>query len=237
MEYTTFASQATSSSELKEEGVEAPSWTKHHRSPNLDRVGVFKSGGVGWQGTTTLGGLATKGGVAPRRLGQRFRGVRAARRLRTERPRTDRKSWVMRVRNIDDHQNLKKAEGRTGRYNLTIIITILKEISEITDVKIDWKTLVKRSSTGISNAREYQMLWRHLAYREPLFENLVETEPERVKLEPGVLAVLLTKAMEPTKLVIYDALTLRFKRLRFNCPFAKAQQKRSKRATKAQQKE
>ncbi|PKU83655.1 uncharacterized protein LOC110101951 [Dendrobium catenatum] len=64
------------------------------------------------------------------------------------------------------------------RYNLTIIITILKEISEITDVKIDWKTLVKRSSTGISNAREYQMLWRHLAYREPLFENLVETEPE-----------------------------------------------------------
>lgn len=65
-----------------------------------------------------------------------------------------------------------------NRYNLTIIITLLKEISEFTDVKIDWKTLVKRSSTGISNAREYQMLWRHLAYRKPLLENLVETEPE-----------------------------------------------------------
>ncbi|XP_010511099.1 PREDICTED: mucin-5AC-like isoform X2 [Camelina sativa] len=36
------------------------------------------------------------------------------------------------------------------------------------DTKMDWNELVKKTSTGITNAREYQLLWRHLAYRDSL---------------------------------------------------------------------
>ncbi|XP_020573705.1 uncharacterized protein LOC110020075 [Phalaenopsis equestris] len=56
------------------------------------------------------------------------------------------------------------------RYGASTIFTLLQEISLAAekDVTIDWRTLVKATSTGISNAQEYQMLWRHLAYRVPL---------------------------------------------------------------------
>lgn len=59
------------------------------------------------------------------------------------------------------------------RHGASKIFTLLQEISQATekDVTIDWRTLVKTTSTGISSAREYQMLWRHLAYRDP-FENI-----------------------------------------------------------------
>lgn len=43
------------------------------------------------------------------------------------------------------------------------------------DSKVDWNALVKKSTTGISNPREYQMLWRHLAYRDALFDRLDDT--------------------------------------------------------------
>ena len=33
---------------------------------------------------------------------------------------------------------------------------------------MDWNALVRNTSTGISDAREYQMLWRHLAYHHTL---------------------------------------------------------------------
>ena len=37
---------------------------------------------------------------------------------------------------------------------------------------------MKKSATGISNVREYQMLWRHLAYRHSLPESFeVGAEP------------------------------------------------------------
>lgn len=39
-------------------------------------------------------------------------------------------------------------------------------------MKIDWNALVKKTTTGISSAREYQMLWRHLAYRDSLIDRL-----------------------------------------------------------------
>lgn len=56
------------------------------------------------------------------------------------------------------------------RYGASTIFSLIHEISQATekDVTIDWRTLVKGTSTGLSNAREYQMLWRHLAYRDPL---------------------------------------------------------------------
>lgn len=69
------------------------------------------------------------------------------------------------------------------RYNPSIIITLLQEISEFTSMqsdseKIDWKALVKSTCTGISNAREYQMLWRHLAYKNSLLEKIEDgSEP------------------------------------------------------------
>lgn len=43
-------------------------------------------------------------------------------------------------------------------------------MAQVQDVKINWNALVKKTTTGISNPREYQMLWRHLAYRDALLE-------------------------------------------------------------------
>ncbi|KAG6517132.1 hypothetical protein ZIOFF_020512 [Zingiber officinale] len=62
------------------------------------------------------------------------------------------------------------------RYNLSTPLTLLQEVYEVadTDVKIDWHALVKKTATGITNAREYQMLWRHLAYRHPLLDKIEE---------------------------------------------------------------
>ncbi|XP_042471439.1 uncharacterized protein LOC122053453 [Zingiber officinale] len=61
-------------------------------------------------------------------------------------------------------------------YNLSTPLTLLQEVYEVadTDVKIDWHALVKKTATGITNAREYQMLWRHLAYRHPLLDKIEE---------------------------------------------------------------
>ncbi|XP_073013863.1 uncharacterized protein [Typha latifolia] len=63
------------------------------------------------------------------------------------------------------------------RYTATTILALLQEVSQFAGVKIDWNSLVKRSTTGITNAREYQMLWRHLAYKDALLEK-VDDSPE-----------------------------------------------------------
>ncbi|CAN6460105.1 unnamed protein product [Victoria cruziana] len=60
------------------------------------------------------------------------------------------------------------------RYTATTILALLQEVAQFPGVKIDWNALVKKTSTGISSAREYQMLWRHLAYRHSLVEKLEE---------------------------------------------------------------
>ncbi|XP_078172484.1 uncharacterized protein LOC144566346 [Carex rostrata] len=56
------------------------------------------------------------------------------------------------------------------RYPATAVVALLQEVSQVASCapKIDWKKLVKRTATGITCAREYQMLWRHLAYRDKL---------------------------------------------------------------------
>ncbi|KAM5575325.1 hypothetical protein ABKV19_014334 [Rosa sericea] len=55
------------------------------------------------------------------------------------------------------------------RYTATTILALLQEVAHLLQSeKIDWDKLVANTTTGITNAREYQMLWRHLAYREPL---------------------------------------------------------------------
>jgi hypothetical protein len=47
---------------------------------------------------------------------------------------------------------------------------------------IDWRALVRRTSTGITSAREYQMLWRHLAYGHEFVESV---EPASLPLDDG----------------------------------------------------
>ncbi|KAJ9166464.1 hypothetical protein P3X46_021215 [Hevea brasiliensis] len=58
------------------------------------------------------------------------------------------------------------------RYTANTVLALLQEVAQFQSVKIDWNALVKTTTTGISNAREYQLLWRHLAYRHALFEKL-----------------------------------------------------------------
>lgn len=63
-----------------------------------------------------------------------------------------------------------------NRYPATTVVTLLQEVSQVASCapKIDWKKLVGRTATGITSAREYQMLWRHLAYRDKLLEKIEE---------------------------------------------------------------
>lgn len=68
------------------------------------------------------------------------------------------------------------------RYSATTLLTLLQEVAQFPGVKIDWNLLVKKTSTGISNAREYQMVWRHLAYRDLLLEKLEEGDEPFVSL-------------------------------------------------------
>nr|XP_043607083.1 uncharacterized protein LOC122579060 [Erigeron canadensis] len=64
------------------------------------------------------------------------------------------------------------------RYSPSTILTLLQEVAQVQDVKIDWNALVKYTKTGITNPREYQILWRHLAYCDPLLEKLeAEAQP------------------------------------------------------------
>ncbi|KAK1406715.1 hypothetical protein QVD17_38323 [Tagetes erecta] len=63
------------------------------------------------------------------------------------------------------------------RYSARAIVSLLDEVGEIEDVKIDWNALIKHTKSGITNPREYQMLWRHLAYSHPLLDNLPHHHP------------------------------------------------------------
>ncbi|XP_073131879.1 uncharacterized protein [Henckelia pumila] len=58
------------------------------------------------------------------------------------------------------------------RYSVEMVLTLLQEVERVAGDKIDWNELVKNTATGISCAREYQMLWRHLAYGNDLEDEL-----------------------------------------------------------------
>lgn len=65
-----------------------------------------------------------------------------------------------------------------GRYTATTVLTLLQEVAHWPpEVKIDWNQLVAKTTTGISNAREYQMVWHHLAYREALLDKFDNGTP------------------------------------------------------------
>ncbi|KAJ7553863.1 hypothetical protein O6H91_06G116800 [Diphasiastrum complanatum] len=63
------------------------------------------------------------------------------------------------------------------RYSPNTLLTLLQEISSCESAILNWETLVKRSNTGIKSAREYQALWRHLAYRTDLGEHFEDAQP------------------------------------------------------------
>ncbi|KAI3849202.1 hypothetical protein MKX03_030195 [Papaver bracteatum] len=68
------------------------------------------------------------------------------------------------------------------RYSAPTKLALLKEVAQFPDViKLDWNVLVKKTKTGITNAAEYQKLWRHLAYCGKLPET-VEEKPEEQPL-------------------------------------------------------
>lgn len=57
------------------------------------------------------------------------------------------------------------------------ILRMLQEMAYYSEIKMDWNELVKKTTTGITNAREYQLLWRHLSYREPLLPLEDDAQP------------------------------------------------------------
>ncbi|XP_027940669.1 telomeric repeat-binding factor 2-like [Vigna unguiculata] len=57
------------------------------------------------------------------------------------------------------------------RYDAPTVLTLLQELANYPHSKFNWYDLAAKTSTGISKAREYQMLWRHLAYGHSM-ENL-----------------------------------------------------------------
>ncbi|XP_075508416.1 uncharacterized protein LOC142545244 isoform X2 [Primulina tabacum] len=63
------------------------------------------------------------------------------------------------------------------RYSVETLLTLLQEVERVAGDKIDWDELVKNTATGISSAREYQMLWRHLAYGNML-EDQIDSDAE-----------------------------------------------------------
>ncbi|KAL5714386.1 hypothetical protein ACHQM5_016353 [Ranunculus cassubicifolius] len=64
------------------------------------------------------------------------------------------------------------------RYSASTIISLLQEVAQFPDTKIDWNELVKYTETGIGNAGEYRMLWRHLAYRAELGADSFEDDSD-----------------------------------------------------------
>ena len=54
------------------------------------------------------------------------------------------------------------------RYNSSTLVTLLREIAKCKSSKLDWALLAKCTATGITSAREYQAVWRSIAYRAEL---------------------------------------------------------------------
>ncbi|KAI6689218.1 hypothetical protein NL676_026046 [Syzygium grande] len=102
------------------------------------------------------------------------------------------------------------------RYTATAVLCLLQEVAQFQGVKVDWNELVKKTSTGITNAREYRTLWRHLAYRGTLPEKLEDgDEPPdddsdlEYELEafPAVSAEASTEAAACVKVLIGSGIT------------------------------
>ncbi|CAH8377470.1 unnamed protein product [Eruca vesicaria subsp. sativa] len=95
------------------------------------------------------------------------------------------------------------------RYDTVTILKLLAEMAYYAEQKMDWNELVKKTNTGITSAREYQLLWRHLAYREtlvPVDDNtLLQDDDSDMEFEleatPAVSVDATTEAVAHVKVI------------------------------------
>jgi hypothetical protein len=72
------------------------------------------------------------------------------------------------------------------RYTPAMILTALQEVAQHAERRrIDWRALVARTATGITSAREYQMLWRYFAYGHE-FDWNVDESAQPLVCTPGL---------------------------------------------------
>uniref|UniRef100_A0A453PSY0 Uncharacterized protein n=1 Tax=Aegilops tauschii subsp. strangulata TaxID=200361 RepID=A0A453PSY0_AEGTS len=65
------------------------------------------------------------------------------------------------------------------KYSPATILTALQEVTQHAQRRsIDWRALVAKTATGITSAREYQMLWRYIAYGYDFVENVEDGSPQ-----------------------------------------------------------
>ena len=50
-------------------------------------------------------------------------------------------------------------------------------MSYFSETNLEWNKLVKKTITGFTNVREYQLLWRHLSYHHPLPPVVDDAQP------------------------------------------------------------
>ncbi|CAN6865943.1 unnamed protein product [Brassica oleracea] len=95
------------------------------------------------------------------------------------------------------------------RYDTMTILKLLQEMAYYAEPKMDWNELVKKTSTGITSAREYQLLWRHLAYRDsllPMDDNpLLQDDDSDIEFEleasPAVTVDAVSEAVAHVKVI------------------------------------
>jgi len=118
---------------------------------------------------------------------------------------------------VDNSNNKKRKEFISEadiatllqRYDTVTILKLLQEMAYYAEAKMNWNELVKKTSTGITSAREYQLLWRHLAYRDslvPVGNNarvLDDDSDMECELEasPGVSVDVVTEAVAHVKVM------------------------------------
>ncbi|RDY10445.1 hypothetical protein CR513_05028, partial [Mucuna pruriens] len=72
----------------------------------------------------------------------------------------------------------EEAAALSQRYEARTVLTLLQELANYPRSKFNWNELVAKTSTGISDAREYRMLWRHLAYGHSFTGNLEDAQSD-----------------------------------------------------------
>ncbi|CAG7888999.1 unnamed protein product [Brassica rapa] len=92
------------------------------------------------------------------------------------------------------------------RYDTMTILQLLQEMAYYAEPKMDWNEMVKKTSTGITSARDYQLLWRHLAYRDSLLPNAQSLDDDsdmecELETSPAVNVDAVSEAVAHVKVI------------------------------------
>ena len=71
--------------------------------------------------------------------------------------------------------------GDLGRYSSGAIVTMMREIAKCKSAKLDWAVLCKGTATGITNPKEYQAVWRSIAYHTELDDSFEDNDSPMVR--------------------------------------------------------